>query len=191
MHSHIVKCFHVASLGSEHAFLTNFKPLHHIFTFFSFQSTYSDTDTDDLPINIMHLYLPCTSWYLYEYTLYRWSICFHWEVCRDVILNRVVAGGEHHRVDMVRWLCLHWRLSMEPNRKKGGSFDLLSRPRVCVFCVVECRGPTPPFVVCEHDEVERTFFVVGMVCTFWKNEKLLCVFPMLHSFDKEMFEETN
>ena len=36
MHSHIVKCFHVASLGSEHAFLTNFKPLHHIFTFFFF-----------------------------------------------------------------------------------------------------------------------------------------------------------
>ena len=82
-------------------FLETFKPLHHIFTFFSFQNTYSD----DLPINIMHLYLPCPSWYLYDHTLYRWSIAFYCEVCRDVILNRVVAGGEHHhRVDMVRWL---------------------------------------------------------------------------------------
>ena len=132
-------------------FLETFKPLHHIFTFFSFQNTYSD----DLPINIMHLYLPCPSWYLYDHTLYRWSIAFYCEVCPDVILNRVVAGGEHHhRVDMVRWLffygmvrwlCLHWSWSCQWSQTgKRGAVLTFCLDRVCVFCVVECRS-RPPF----------------------------------------------
>jgi len=113
---------------------------------------------------------------LYDHTLYRWSIAFYCEVCRDVILNRVVAGGEHHRVDMARWLCLHWRLSMEPNRKKGAVLTFCL-DRVCVFCVVECRGPTPPFVVCEHDEVERTFFLLAWFAPFEKMRNYYVFFP--------------
>ena len=61
---------------------------------------------------------------------------------------------------------LELELSMEPNREKGGSFDLLSRPCVCFFAWLSAdQGHL--FVVCVRNEVKQiSFFFVGMVCTF-------------------------
>ena len=59
---------------------------------------------------------------------------------------------------------LELELSMEPNREKGGSFDLLSRPCVCFLRGwVQIKATFLLFVCVMR---WNRFFFIGMVCTF-------------------------
>jgi len=148
-------------------FLETFKPLHHIFTFFSFQNTYSD----DLPINIMHLYLPCPSWYLYDrsysvsmvHSLLLRSLsrrhsqpsCGWWWAsppCRHgtVALFFLMAwyGG---------FACIGVGAVNGAKQGKGGQFwPFVST--VCVFFAWLSADQGHLFVVCVRNEVKQIFF---------------------------------